>query len=92
MAREQRQYSTEPQVILDISNDMAVIDRVIVKNRCIVMPDKLQKQKPKQLHINHMGMEKPKPKILACESLYWPGINSDIEKFIKNCSICSEFQ
>ena len=45
-----------------------------------MIPDTLQKQVLEQLHINHMRMEKKK--ILVCESIYWPGINSDIEKYI----------
>ena len=42
-------------------DDMAVIDRVILKGRFIVIPDALQKLTSEQLHINHMGMEKTKP-------------------------------
>ena len=31
--------------------------------------------------MNHMGMDKTK--LLECESIYWPGINSNTEKYIK---------
>ena len=54
-----------------------------------MIPDTLQKQVLGQLHINHMVIEKTK--LLVCESIYWPGINSNIEKYIKNCSTCFEF-
>ena len=37
-------------------DDMAVIDLVVVKSRCIVTPEALQQQVLKQLHINHMGI------------------------------------
>ena len=40
-------------------DDMAVINRVVIKGQCIVIPKALQ-QALKQLHINHMGIEKPK--------------------------------
>ena len=39
---------------------MAVIDRVIMKGRHVVIPDRLQKQAPEQLHIIHMRIEKKK--------------------------------
>ena len=69
---------------------MTVIDRFILKGRCIVISNTLQKQTLEQLHINHMGMDKIKP---LCESIYWPGIDSNIEKkTLKNCSTCLEFQ
>ena len=58
MATEQRQYNTEYQSILDISDDMAVNDRVILKGRYKLITDTLQKQALEQLHINHIGMEK----------------------------------
>ena len=35
-----------------------------------------------QLHMNHIGMEKTE--LLACKSIYWSGINNNIEKYIKN--------
>ena len=34
-----------------------------------------------QLHSNHMGIEKTR--LLACKSIYWIGINADIETHIK---------
>ena len=61
-------------------DDITVVDRVILKGRCIVIPDSLQKQVPEKLHINHMGMEKTK--LFANKTMYWPGNDSDIEKYI----------
>ena len=37
---------------------IAVIDRVILKGRCIVISNTLQKQALEQFHINYIGMEK----------------------------------
>ena len=36
--------------------------------------------------------KKKKTKLLACRSVYWVNINNDIEKHVKNCSMCLEFQ
>ena len=91
MTREQRQYTTEPQAILDILRWHVVIDRVILKGRCIVIPHIFQKQALEQLHINHMAMKK-KTKLLACELIYYPCIESNIKKYINSCSTCLEFQ
>ena len=60
---------------------MAVIDMVILKGRHIVIPEALQRQAFEQLHINHMGINKTK--LLAYESIYWTGMNNDIENHIK---------
>ena len=37
-----------------------------------------------------MGIEKTK--LLACKCVYWYSINADIEKYIKKCATCLEFQ
>ena len=61
-------------------DELAVIDEVILKGRCIIIPTNLRHQILEQLHTNHMGIEKTK--LLACESVYWPCINADIDNFI----------
>ena len=69
---------------------LAVIDGIILKDRCIVIPDSLKEQVLTQLHASHMGIEKTK--LLACESVFWSNINDDIEAYIKHCATCLEFQ
>ena len=56
---------------------MAVIDRAILRDRCIVIPNILQKQALEHIHISHMGIVKTK--YLSSESIYLPGIKSDTE-------------
>ena len=60
---------------------LAIIDGVMLKGRCIVIPISLKQQVLEQLHTNHMGIEKTK--LLACKSVYWSNINADIKKYIK---------
>ena len=43
-----------------IKDDMSVIDGVIMKGRCIIIPKVLQQWVLDQLYVNHMGMEKNK--------------------------------
>ena len=69
---------------------LAVIDSVVMKGRCIIVPVELKQQVLDQLHLNHMGIEKTK--LLVHELVYWVNINSDIENHIKNCTTCLEFQ
>ena len=62
-------------------DDMAVINRII-KGRHMVVPEVLQKQTLQQLLVNHMDIEK-KTKLLVYSSIYWIGMNVDIENHIK---------
>ena len=59
-------------------DNMAVTDGVILKGRHVVIPDTLQKQALEQLYINNMAIEKTALLAHESESIYWPGINSDI--------------
>ena len=87
--------STRDQLHIDIrlywsyKGDLAVIDGVVMKGRCIIKTQNLQQQVLDQLHLNHMGIEKTK--LLMHKLVYWANINTDIENHIKVVS-CLEFQ
>ena len=59
---------------------IAVIGGIVIKGRIIIVLVTLQDRALKQLHLNHVGMEKTQ--LLACESMYWIRLNSDIEEMI----------
>ena len=71
-------------------DELAVIVGILLTGRHIIMPNGLRQQVLNQLHTNHMGVEKTK--LLAHESVYWPSINANIEKYIKQCATCLKFQ
>ena len=52
-----------------------------MKGRHILVPEVLQQWALQQLHINHMDIEKTK--LLTCKSIYWIGMNADIENHIQ---------
>ena len=47
----------------------------------IIVPVSLRDKKLKQLHLNHMGIEKTR--LLACESIHWVNMKSDIKETVK---------
>ena len=67
-----------------------VIDGIILKGRCIVIPNSLRQQALTQLHTSHMGIEKTK--LLAHDSVFCSNINANIVGYIKHCSTCLKFQ
>ena len=67
-------------------DELPVINGIMLKGRCIIIPNSLRQQVLDQLHINHMGIEKTK--LLVCKCVYWHSINADIEKYIKQCATC----
>ena len=78
------------QLYWSYRDELAVIDGIILKGKCIIIPNSLKEQVLIQLHTNHMGIEKTK--LLARECVYWPSIYANIEKYIKQCVTCLQFQ
>ena len=62
------EISAELKLYWSYRDELVVIDGVILKDRCIIIPNSLRQQVLNQLHTNHMGIEKTK--LLAHESVY----------------------
>ena len=84
------EISAELKPYWSYRDELAVIDGMILKGRHTIIPNSLRQQVLDQLHTNHMGIEKMK--MLAHKCVYWHSINADIEKYIKQCVTCLEFQ
>lgn len=54
----------------------------------MIVPDSMKMCVLKLLHRNHTGMHKIKQ--LARRTVYWFGMNRDIEDFVKTCRICQQ--
>ncbi|UYV67469.1 K02A2.6-like [Cordylochernes scorpioides] len=54
----------------------------------MIIPDSLREYVLKIIHENHIGVNKMKT--LARSSVYWPGMDEQIEKLSKSCSTCME--
>ena len=67
-----------------------VIDDVVFYDQRIVIPKSLQPQTLNLIHESHFGIEKCKSR--ARELVYWPSMNADIERIVKNCELCIKYQ
>ena len=57
-AKDQLHTDTRPN--WSYKDDLAVIDCLVMKGRCIIIPKVLKQQALDQLHVNYMGIEKKK--------------------------------
>lgn len=72
-----------------IKDFLFLSDSFLFFNYRLIVPQNLRHEMLTKLHEGHIGMEKVKRR--AREIFYWPGINGDIEKYIKKCKICERF-
>ena len=59
---------------------------ILLMNGITIIPTQQQKKTLSNLHKGHQGIKKPRRH--ACDSVYWPGMNQDIEEIVKCCSEC----
>ena len=59
---------------------------ILLMNGRTVIPAQQQKKTLSNLHEGHQGIEKTRRR--ARDSVYWPGMNQDIEEMVKRCSEC----
>uniref|UniRef100_A0A8C6KIQ6 Gypsy retrotransposon integrase-like protein 1 n=1 Tax=Nothobranchius furzeri TaxID=105023 RepID=A0A8C6KIQ6_NOTFU len=71
----------------DSRSQLTVYDGVVYKGPRVVVPPSMRKY---MLGLITSGTVKSKQR--AREVLYWPGMSSEIEEMVRNCSKCVEFQ
>ena len=55
----------------------------------IVIPDEKREEILKQIHEGHLGLNKCQMR--AKETVYWPGLNEQLEQLILNCQLCLKY-
>ena len=69
--------------------DMHEDDDAQVHNNKVIIPFLLRPKMLSVIREGHLGVEKCKS--YAKQSLYWPGLTSDIEELVRKCSICNSY-
>ena len=64
-------------------------DGLILKDTRIVIPNKKNEAILKLIHEGHLGLNKCK--LCAKETVYWPGLNDQLEKLVLNCELCLKY-
>ena len=72
----------------NIRRELSVVDGLLLKQNRIVIPQQLRQDLLQRIHEGHLGVEKCKRR--ARDTVYWPGINKDIERMISRCETCQK--
>ena len=62
---------------------------LLLKSTRIIIPKVMRDWFPNELHTGHLGITKCIE--LAKQTMYWPGINNDIEQFVVTCEPCLKY-
>ena len=63
-------------------------DGIVLYGPCIVVPKAARREVLARLHASHQGVKRTNRR--ARQSVYWPGINSDISTTVSSCDKCQE--
>lgn len=68
-------------------DELTIESGVLMWGYRVVIPPKCQQKVMESIHASHMGIVKSKS--IARSYVWWPGIDDDLEKFIKGCEACA---
>ena len=69
-----------------IRDEITEINGILMKGERVIVPSSLRKEMKRRIHEGHLGIEKCKAR--ARETMFWPGINSEITEMVQRCSAC----
>ena len=82
------QLPRELQPYFKLRNDLTVHGPLVMFHSRIVIPKPMRKEVLRRLHLSHQGIEKTK--LRARQTVFWPGITTDIINTIEACGSCQE--
>ena len=71
-----------------IQDELSICKQLLLRGDRIVIPSCLQEDILQHLHQGHQGIVKCK--LRARNSVWWPGISTQIDKVIRKCQTCSQ--
>ena len=72
----------------NVRNHLSIDEGLVVYGCRLVIPAKMQREVLLQLHEAHQGSIRTKQR--ARLSVYWPGIDNDIDNIVASCKHCQE--
>lgn len=83
-----RNVPASVQDLFNMRTELSVIDDILVLGTRIVIPQQLRSDILERVHEGHLGVNKCKERALM--SVWWPGISTDIERKVAECSFCQQ--
>ena len=87
---EKREVPPIARAYFNYREELTNEDGVVLKGSRLVIPQQLRKDTLQQLHRSHMGVEATLRR--ARDTVFWPGINAEIQQLIDNCEACQSFK
>ena len=80
---------SEIQPYWTFHEELTIEDRLVLKGTRIIIPNKKREDILKLIHDGHLGLNKCKMR--TKETMYWLGMNEQLEQLILNCQLCLKY-
>ena len=70
----------------NFKDELSVLDGVLLKDSHIIVPKSMRTDVLNQIHEGHLGVSTCR--LRALTSIYWLGINGEIEDIVRQCETC----
>ena len=87
---ERKKMTDSIKPFYHIASELSVEDGILLRGCRIVIPEILRHDILERLHTGHQGIVKCRAR--ARQSVWWPGLSSELEKLVKNCNLCCKEQ
>ena len=67
-------------------DEITVQDGILLRGERIIIPNSLRSLMKRQIHSGHLGINSCLRR--ARESVFWPGMSSEIRQYVENCQTC----
>lgn len=78
---------TNVREYFNFRDELTIQDGLIFKGERLVVPASARQDMQSKIHASHIGIQSCLRR--ARESLYWPGMNREIEQYISRCDTCN---
>ncbi|CAG9131885.1 unnamed protein product [Plutella xylostella] len=68
-------------------NELSLEEDCLIRGSKLIIPECLRKNVLVELHSGHLGISKVKSE--ARDRFWWPGMSSDIERYVSSCDVCA---
>ena len=89
-AEDRSKISPQLTPYYSMRDELSIYDGLVFKGERLVVPQGLRAEIKKDIHASHAGVEGCLKR--ARESVYWPGMNSELKRWISTCEPCRLFE
>ena len=87
---ESKSISEAVRPFYHVASELSVEDGLLLRGRRMIIPATLQKEILQRIHTGHLGITKCREH--ARQSVWWPGLSTQLSQLIKSCKECCKEQ